>query len=507
MGGSVTGAAGAARAGDAGGAGDAAGVMGAAEHRRKLISLAYPVYFELLAGVTAGIINMVWVARLGGDSVAAVAVATNVENLLLGVILVAGSGTTVLVARARGAGDPAAARSAVRGGWALWAVVTPVVAVGGYLCREPLARLVLGGADGRSLALATGYFSIALPGIAVFFATNVVDGILKGLGDTRTPMRLSVLANVLILVLDPVLILGLGLGVRGAAISTVVGRTVALGRGLQVLHRKGQLRLRLRTRPRGAGGAASGLAREGGSAFAGGGVSGFAGGTSSWGAGGQSSGVTGGIASRLRALGADARRTASTGLPMSADFLVRMGGALALVAVVARIGVSEVAAYGIATKAMYVATMAFYSVRQAAAIHTAHLQGAGRDERRNVGRQALFLAGSLGLVAALALLGGGPWIMGAFGAEGEVAGAGALFLRCVGPYLILLACFIGPGGVFEGSGDSPALARITSCGVALQLALAYGLSGAGLPGICLAMALSMAVQCAAVARMYRRTTR
>ncbi|NEC05626.1 MATE family efflux transporter, partial [Streptomyces sp. SID7909] len=182
--------------------------MEAAEHRRTLVVLAYPVYFELLAGVTAGIINMVWVARLGGAAVAAVAAATNVENLLLGVILVAGSGTTVLVARARGADDPAALRSAVRGGWAMWALVTPVVAVGGHLCRAPLARLVLGAGDGGAAALATGYFAIALPGIAVFFATNVVDGILKGAGDTRTPMRLAVLANGLILGLDPLLILG-----------------------------------------------------------------------------------------------------------------------------------------------------------------------------------------------------------------------------------------------------------------------------------------------------------
>ncbi|MFE1752429.1 MATE family efflux transporter [Streptomyces anandii] len=432
--------------------------MGAAEHRRKLVSLAYPVYFELLAGVAAGIINMVWVARLGGDAVAAVAVATNVENLLLGVILVAGSGTTVLVAGARGARDPSGLHSAVRGGWALWALVTPVVAIGGYLFREPLARLVLGGDDGPALSLATAYFSTAVPGIAVFFATNVVDGILKGTGDTRTPMKLSVLANGLILVLDPVLILGLGLGVRGAAIATVLGRTAALVLGLLALRRNATLRQ--------------------------------AAGTASAGA---------------RTLGADARRTAATGLPMSADFLIRMAGALALVAVVARIGVSEVAAYGIATKAMYVATMAFYSVRQAAAIHTAHLLGTGCDERRSIGRQALLLAGGLGLAAAVALLAAGPWIMRAFGAEGEVAEAGALYLRCLGPYLVLLACFIALGGVFEGSGSSPALARITSCGVALQLTLAHGLSGSGLLGICLAMALSMALQCTALAWMYRHT--
>ncbi|EFL21755.1 putative transporter [Streptomyces himastatinicus ATCC 53653] len=434
--------------------------MGAAQHRRKLMSLAYPIYFELLAGVTAGIINMVWVARLGGDAVAAVAVATNVENLLLGVILVAGSGTTVLVARARGAEDAAAVRGAVRGGWALWALVTPVVAIGGYLCREPLARLVLGGDDGPALHLATGYFAIALPGIAVFFATNVVDGILKGTGDTRTPMKLALLANGLILALDPVLILGLGLGVRGAAIATVLGRTAALACGVLALRRNGPLR----------------QAAEKTSLTAGG-------------------------------LVTDARSTAATGLPMSADFVIRMTGTLALVAVVAHIGVSDVAAYGIATKALYVATMAFYAVRQAAAIHTAHLLGAGHDERRDIGRQALVLAGALGLAAALTLLAAGPWIMRAFGAEGEVAEAGALYLRSVGPYLVLLACFIALGGVFEASGRSPALARITACGAVLQLALAYGLSGSGLPGICLAMALSMALQCTAVTRMYRRTER
>ncbi|MEV5006022.1 MULTISPECIES: MATE family efflux transporter [unclassified Streptomyces] len=432
--------------------------MSAAQHRRRLTSLAIPVYFELLAGVMAGIINMVWVARLGGHAVAAVAVATNVENLLLGVILVAGSGTTVLVARARGAGDPAALRSAVRGGWALWTLVTPVVAIGGYLCREPLARLVLGGDEGRSLSLATGYFSIALPGIAVFFAINVVDGILKGTGDTRTPMKLSLLANGLILVLDPLLILGLGLGVRGAAISTVLGRAAALVCGFLTLLRNGTL-------PQ----------------------------------------TGGGTSLRIKELGTDARRTAATGLPMSADFVVRMAGTLALVAVVARIGVSAVAAYGIATKAMYIATMAFYAVRQAAAIHTAHQLGAGQDERRNIGRQALLLAGALGLTTSLALLGTGPWIMRIFGADGEVAEAGALYLRCVGPYLVLLACFIALGGVFEGSGGSPALARITAFGVVLQLPLAYGLSGWGLPGICSAMALSTASQCAAITRMYRRT--
>ncbi|MGW2205684.1 MATE family efflux transporter [Streptomyces sp. NPDC001774] len=423
-------------------------------HRRTLIRLAHPVYFELLASVAAGIITMVWVARLGGDAVAAVAVATNAENVALGVVLMAASGTTVLVSRARGADDPAAVRSAVRGGRLLGALLVPPVALGGYLLREPLAGLVLGGAGTPAHALATAYFAISLPGTAVFFAITVVDGILKGAGDTRTPMRLAFLANGLILVLDPLLIHAYG--VQGAALATVLGRSVALAAGLLAVRRNPLLRA-----------ARSAPPSEG----------------------------------TIAAL----RRTVATGLPMSVDFVVRMAGTLALVAVVARLGVTSVAAYGIATKAMYVATMAFYAVRQAAAIHTAHLLGSGRDERRAVGRQALLLGAALGATAAVLLLVTAGLLMRGFGAAPDVASAGALFLRCLGPYLILTAGFIALAGVFEGAGDSPRLARITVLGVLAQLPLAHALSGLGLPGICCAMALAMAGQCAALGLLHRRT--
>ncbi|MFB9736625.1 MATE family efflux transporter [Streptomyces thermocoprophilus] len=421
-------------------------------HRARIISLAHPVYFSLLASVTTGIINTVWVSRLGGDAVAAVAVATNTENVLLGVALLFASGTTVLVAHARGARDPAAVRAAVRGGWTLCALITPVVAAGGFLLREPLARLVLGGEDGGALPLAVAYFAISLPGTAVFFVQQLVDGLLKGTGDTRTPMRLALLVNGLILLGDPLLIHLYG--VPGAAASTVLCRTVALAAGLVALRRNAQLRTEAGPRP----------ARS--------------------------------AAAVLR-----------TGLPMAADFTVRQGGALVLVAIVARIGVTAVAAYAIAYKVMYVATMAFYAVRQAASIHTAHTRGTGTDARRAIARQAVLVSGTVGLSAAALLALTAAWIMAAFGAGPDVAREGVLFLRCAGPYLMLLACFIALGGVFEGSGGAPLLLRVTVAGTALQLPLAHALSGLGLPGICLALALATAAQCAAVTAALTRPGR
>lgn len=421
-------------------------------HDKQLISLAGPVYVQFLTFVAAGIINTVWVARLGGPAVAAVAMATTVENVLLGVALVFGSGTTVLVAHARGARDPAAVRAAVRGGWALCALVTPVVAVGGFLLREPLARLALGG--GAAVPPAVAYFAISLPGMAVFFVQQLVDGLLRGAGDTRTPMRLALLANGLILVCDPWLIHRYG--VQGAAASTVLCRCLALAVGLVAVRRNAVLR------------AGAGPAEP---------------------------------------VAAAVRRTLGTGLPLSVEFTVRQAGALALVGIVARLGVTAVAAYSIAYKVLYVATMAFYAVRQAASIHTAQLLGAEEDARRAIGRQAVLVAGAFAVAAAVLLGVTAPWIMTAFGVGPEVAHAGVLFLRCVGPYLVLMAGVIALGGVFEGSGGAPVLSWVTVLGTAVQVPLAYGLSGLGLPGVCLALALAMAVQCAALPVLLGRARR
>lgn len=110
----------------------------------------------------------------------------------------------------------------------------------------------------------------------------------------------------------------------------------------------------------------------------------------------------------------------------------------------------------------------------------------------------------MGLLASARLCVLAPWVVPAFGAGPEVAHQGVLVLRCVGPYLLPMACFIALGGVFEGSGGAPVLLRVTLLGTAVRIPLAYGLSGLGLPGICLALALAMVVRCTALLPGVRR---
>ncbi|MFD0524268.1 MATE family efflux transporter [Paractinoplanes durhamensis] len=133
------------------------------ESRRALLGLTVPVYCELLSGVVAGIIDTAWVARLGEAAVGAVAVASTLENVLLGVILMVNIGTTVLIADALGGGRRGELAVAVRAAASLWLVITPIVAAGGFLLRDEVAGLLVGG-DGEVHRLAVAFFAISLPG-------------------------------------------------------------------------------------------------------------------------------------------------------------------------------------------------------------------------------------------------------------------------------------------------------------------------------------------------------
>ncbi|MFI8192210.1 MATE family efflux transporter [Streptomyces sp. NPDC085946] len=429
--------------------------------RRALLGLGVPVYFELLSGVVAGIIDTVWVARLGEAAVGAVAVASTLENVLLGVILMANVGTTVLIADALGGRRRAELPVAIRAAGTIWLIVTPIVALGGFLLRDQVAQLLVGRADGEVHRLAADFFAIAFPGMAVFFAQNVVDGIFKGTGDTRTPMRMAILANACILVLDPLLIYGVGvlpeMGVQGAALGMMLGRAVALGVSLVLLRRK-----RL--------------------------------------------GDTGGESTTLR-WSAAMRRILSVGLPASGDFVLRMGISATLVGIVARFGEDPLAAYGIGIKLILFVTMAFYAFRQAGSILTARTHGAGQNADRVIGQQSLVLATMTGAGAGLVLALCGPMIMGFFSDAPEVVDSGVVLLWYLLPYLVLLAGVVGLGGVFMGGRQTQSLFWVTALGACVQLPLAYALSSLpalGVQGVWLSMIIGTAAQYAMTVLLFRR---
>ncbi|MET8001996.1 MATE family efflux transporter [Nonomuraea glycinis] len=310
-----------------------------------MLRLAMPIYVELLTAVVAvGLIDLLWVSPLGEGAIAAVTVATTTEYLAYGLFLAVPTGVTVLIGRRDGRAPLA---PVIRTGWLLWAVFAVVITVPGVLLREPLAALFTDDAG-----LTASYLLISLGGLPVYLAQTIVDGTLKGRGDTRRPMRHALICNALVVVLDPLLIYGLGLGVRGAALATVLARALTLAVALHALARP---------------------------------------------------------ASPEPAPGLVVGDVLKTGLPMSGDFLARAVVGMVLVDLVASFGTAELAGYGIGQKIMLAGVMLFYALRQAALIRTARSEPTGSPLRLGLLAGAVVaLALNAVAVPVASLFGGDP---------------------------------------------------------------------------------------------------
>ncbi|MEU1284078.1 MATE family efflux transporter [Kitasatospora sp. NPDC005856] len=434
---------------------------------RRLTALAVPVYAELLSGVIASVIGALWVAGLGGAAVAAVTLAGTVENLLLGLVLVVASGTSVRLSHALGAGDHAEAARTTRAAWRLCAAVSAALAVPGFLLRDRLAGVFL---DGEAADQATGYLTVAFPAFALFVGQRVADELFKGAGDTRTPMRIALLSNALLLLLDPLLILGPGplpaLGVPGAALALALSRAIALA-----------VTLRLR-RPR----RQRQLPRPG------------------RGAGPQPHAPRG-----TDGVGAAALRILRAGAPFGLDFTARMAVGTAQLAMVAGFGVAAVAGYGLGYRVLLVVTMAFYALRQAAAIEAARLTGAGEGAAlRTLHRATGRLAALLGAVAAVLSVTLAVPLAALFTEDRAVAAQSVGFLRSAALYLLPYALVVALGGVHQAAGAGRPLVVSVLLGLGAQLAASVALSGPlGVSGVWIGPAVGAVVQLALLAALTR----
>jgi putative MATE family efflux protein len=176
---------------------------------------------------------------------AAVSLASYSVWIIVSIGELVGVGLTAVAARRHGEGDP---RSAARAaGTALLMAVGLGVLVGaaGIVSLPAVFRLMH--ATGRVAELAREFLVIQLLGAVLIYGYYVITAAFRSAGDTRTPFLLlggSVLLN---LVLDPVMILGWGpmpaLGVYGAALATVLTRGLGFVVGLELLRRRGGLRL------------------------------------------------------------------------------------------------------------------------------------------------------------------------------------------------------------------------------------------------------------------------
>lgn len=174
------------------------------------------------------VVDRVFIGHLPGtDSMAltGVGLVFPLTTLIAAFTNLFGTGGTPVFSIARGAGDQKRARKAMGNTFTMLLITALILTVFSYLFRKPI--LYLFGASDASYIYADAYLKIYLLGTVCSMIAVGMNGFINAQGFPRIGMFTTVIGAVLNLILDPIMIYGLGMGVAGAALATVISQTVS----------------------------------------------------------------------------------------------------------------------------------------------------------------------------------------------------------------------------------------------------------------------------------------
>lgn len=376
--------------------------------QRRVLSLATPIIGENLLQTSVGAVDTLLVATLGAAAVAGVGTGFEIVFFIISILSAIDIGATVLVSQAIGAGDPQRAHHLARQA-IVWGLILAIPVSVAIFFAAP-AIIGLFGTEPDVATAAITYLQIIAATAVALFLSFVCGAVLRGAGDSRTPLAAAVLANVVNLVVSYVLIRGEfgfpALGVAGSAWGAAVARAVGAAYMLVVMA-TGRKAISLR---------------------------------GAWG---------------WRPRPAVARQIFTLGVPAAVEQVLSSGAFMTLIAVVALIGTPALAAQQIAFTALSIAFLPGLAFGIATTALVGQSFGARRpaDARR---AWAISLRWGVAWLAVGALLVGlfaGP-IMRLFSDDAPVVDAGVAALRALSLSLPFWAVWFVSSGALRGSGDT-----------------------------------------------------
>ncbi|MCS6839162.1 MAG: MATE family efflux transporter [Roseiflexus sp.] len=376
--------------------------------RRRVMGLALPAIGENLLHTALGIADTVLVAGIGVVALAGVGAALNVLFIVAAALSSLSVGASVLVAQAIGASNLVRA-SHVTGQALVWGVALSLpITLAGMVFAEPVVALY--GMAPDATAVAAEYLMISAASIPAMALMLIGGGALRGAGDSRTPMVITALANILNLIASWALIYGhIGmpaLGVAGSAWGTLIARAVGAALFLVIL-------LRISTRLR-------------------------IGGPGTW-----------------RPRWETAREVLWLGAPAALEEMIIITSFAALTPIVAGLGTAALAAHRVALNVLSLSFMPGIGFSLATTALVGQAVGAGRlDEARAVTnvamRWAILWMGGLGALFILFA----PQLVGIFSSDPELIAIGAAAVQVVALAQPLWAGTFVIGGALRGIGDT-----------------------------------------------------
>lgn len=217
--------------------------------RKDAIRLTLPILMEQTFVMLLGVVNTIMAGRLGKEVISAIGMIDSINNIIIAFFSALAIGGTVIVAQNTGRMDienaKKAAMNAIVSGMLIALAITVIMA----LFRVSIIQFVFTTADAAVLDNTLIYFGITLWTYPMIALTSIIFGILRGAGNTKTPMKISMVMNILNVISSYVLIYGIdlnnphfhlnipGFGIRGAAYGIALARILGAVMILVVLFR------------------------------------------------------------------------------------------------------------------------------------------------------------------------------------------------------------------------------------------------------------------------------
>ncbi len=214
--------------------------------KRQIVAQAVPLTVAQVVQLLYNVVDRIYIGHLpqvGDMALTGLGVTFPVIVIIAAFTSLLGSGSTALFSIARGRRDEEEAGRILGNAFALLMLASAVLFGFCYLLREPI--LYLFGASPVSVGYASQYLEIYLFGTAFSMAATGLNGYINAQGFPRTGMLTTILGAAANIALDPVFIFGFGMGVRGAALATVISQGLSAAWVLRFLTgKKALLKLR-----------------------------------------------------------------------------------------------------------------------------------------------------------------------------------------------------------------------------------------------------------------------
>ena len=340
---------------------------------------------------------------IGKEALAAVGASFPVIFVMVSLIVGLVMGTTIVISQNFGAKNMEKVKRAIDTMYICCAIIGVIATIVGILISEPILRFI--DLPEELMPQATLYLKIYLSGILIFFGFNGTSAVLRGLGDSKTPLYFLIIANVANIILVILFVGVFRWGVAGAASATLLANVIAFGLAIWWLNKTHKL-----------------------------------------------------IRISVKRLNFDKeifRQSMKIGLPTAVQqTLVAMGG-IALMNIVNKFGTEVIAGYSVAFRLEALALVPTMSFSQALSAFVGQNIGANKIERIRAGLIATIkMAGIVTIITTLFVVIFGQIIMSMFTSDQEVIRIGSQYLTIVSLFYLAFTMMFIYNGVMRGAGDT-----------------------------------------------------